>query len=144
MGLPDLFLIYFIVNFAFVLAGFYMILVGEVPRKWKNSAMPILILATTTTVLLVLGLFHEYIGYIGAFVYILTAKGKINKMVIGKISEKLTLSLTYIIIMWVLSFVTTYWRLTSIKAGITLGIVYLAYSSLVIYSRKINEIRGSK
>lgn len=137
VGLADIFLVYFVLNFVFIVSVSYMIVVGEVSKNWKNETMPVLSLATVMTILLVFGLVYEPAGYVGVFVsMLLIAKGKINGRVLGKISESPVLCVIYLIGLYILSFVMTYWKLGSVKAGIVLGVMYLAYSVLAYRIRE--------
>lgn len=136
----DIFLVYFVLNFIFIVSVSYMIVAGEVSNTWKNETIPVLSLATIMTILLVFGLVYEPAGYVGAFTsMLLIAKSKINGRVFGKISESPVLCVMYLIGLCALSFVMTYWKLGSVKAGIALGVVYLAYSVLALYSHRIRE-----
>lgn len=140
VGLADIFLVYFVLNFIFIISVSYMIVAGEVSKNWKNETMPVLSLATVMTILLVFGLVYEPAGYVGGFVsMLLIAKSKINESVLGKISESPVLCVMYLIGMYALSFVMTCWKLGSVKVGIALGVVYLAYSVLALYSHRIRE-----
>lgn len=67
---------------------------------------------------------------------LLIAKSKINGRVLEKISENPVLCVMYLIGLCVLSFVMTYWKIGSVKAGIVLGVVYLAYSVLAYRIRE--------
>ncbi|WP_324735161.1 hypothetical protein VFC49_08345 [Thermococcus sp. SY098] len=92
------------------------------------------------TILLVFGLVYEPAGYIGAFAsMLLIAKSKINGTVLGKISESPALCVIYLVGLCALSFLITYWKLGSVKAGIALGVVYFAYLVLALYSHRIRE-----
>jgi hypothetical protein len=145
VGLVDIFLVYFVLNFIFIVSVSYMIVAEGVSKNWKNETIPVLSLATVMTILLVLGLVYELAGYVGAFAsMLLIAKNKINGRVLGKISESPALCVMYLIGLCALSFVMTYWKLGSVKVGIALGVVYFAYSVLALYSHIIRKEVGQK
>ncbi|NJD98649.1 hypothetical protein E3E26_02400 [Thermococcus sp. LS1] len=142
MSLVDIFLVYFIINFAFIVVLAYKIMAAEIPKGWRNWTVPVLSMATTMTILLVLGLVYETAGYIGAFVFILLVgkrKEEVGERLFGKISKSPAWSVVYLIGLSLLSFAMVYWKLDSANAGIALGVVYLAYSVLALYSYKTQK-----
>ena len=77
MSLRETLLVYFVLNFVFIGALAYKIMIAEIPHGWKTWTAPVLSMATAVTILLVLGLMNETAGYLGMFVFILlTGKRK--------------------------------------------------------------------
>ncbi|NJE43112.1 hypothetical protein [Thermococcus sp. GR6] len=142
MDLVDVFLVYFVLNFMFIVVLAYKIMVVEIPKGWRNWSVPILSIATAMTILLVLGLVYETVGYIWTFVFILLVgkrKQEVGERLFGKISKSPAWSVVYLICLSLLSFAMVYWKLDSANAGIPLGVVYLVYSVLALYSYKTQK-----
>ncbi len=146
MSLGDVFLVYFVLNFVFIVVLAYRIMAAEIPKGWRTWTVPVLSMATTTTILLVLGLVYETAGYIGAFVFILLVgkrKEEVGERLFDKISKSPIWPVVYLIGLALISFAMAYWKLDSTNAGIALSIIYLAYTVLAIYSYKTQKTERS-
>lgn len=144
MSLAEILLVYFVLNFIFIVALAYRVMVGEL-LDWETGTVPVLSIATAMTILLDFGLLNETIGYIGMFIFILFVgkRKESGKKLFGKISKSFLCSVIYLTVLFLLSFIVLYWKLNSANAGIMLGIVYLVYSLLILHSHRLQKLEGS-
>lgn len=144
MSLAEILLVYFVLNFIFIVALAYRVMVGEL-LDWETGTVPVLSIATAMTILLDFGLLNETIGYIGMFIFILFVgkRKESGKKLFGKISKSFLCSVIYLTVLFLLSFIVLYWKLNSANAGIMLGIVYLVYSLLILQSHRLQKLEGS-
>lgn len=145
MSLAEILLVYFVLNFIFIVALAYRIMVGELLIDWEIGTVPVLSIATAMTILLDFGLLNETIGYIGMFIFILFVgkRKESGKKLFGKISKSFLCSVIYLTVLFLLSFIMIYWKLNSANAGIIPSVVYLAYSLLILYSHRLQKLEGS-